>query len=187
MLNLFKSNVASYNTLQHRSTQHSVIGQTWQAALWLTTGILAFGSIQGVLSFGNEIHSLATCLERWVAKGHWMGMPALTVSEIHVKFGGKRNLASSSYVLSGSLYRLYVICHYRVRYTMLYNDKLKPTWHVVLAIPRRLRKAVWLPGNVSKVLTETFVVTAELPTKLEVRMEATQQRIRKNHVQQFLM
>jgi hypothetical protein len=35
---------------------------------------------------------------------------------------------------------------------------------------------------VSKVAADAFVVVAELPTKLEVRMEATQQRIRKNHV-----
>ena len=41
------------------------------------------------------------------------------------------------------------------------------------------RKAVWLPGTVSKVSAEAFVVTAELPTKLEVRPEATQQRMRK--------
>lgn len=40
-------------------------------------------------------------------------------------------------------------------------------------------KAVWLPGIVSKVAADAFVVVAELPTKLEVRMEATQQRIRK--------
>eukprot|EP00434_Breviolum_minutum_P022624 symbB.v1.2.019965.t1/scaffold1632.1/size108648/5 len=40
-------------------------------------------------------------------------------------------------------------------------------------------KAVWLPGTVSKVSAEAFVVTAELPTKLEVRPEATQQRMRK--------
>ena len=45
-----------------------------------------------------------------------------------------------------------------------------------------LRKAVWLPGTVSKVAADAFVVAAELPTKLEVRMEATQQRIRKKHV-----
>lgn len=40
-------------------------------------------------------------------------------------------------------------------------------------------KAVWLPGIVSKVLDDSFIVSAELPDKLEVRMEAMQQRIRK--------
>lgn len=53
---------------------------------------------------------------------------------------------------------------------------------VTLVMQTGLRKAVWLPGKVSKVVPpDTFVVMAELPTKLEIRMEAAQQRIRKNH------
>ena len=79
-----------------------------QAALWLTMGILAFGWIQAVLSFGNEIQLLATCLEIQVAEGHWTEMKKLpTVSEIHVKFGVRR---SSSSILS--FYVLYIIYNY---------------------------------------------------------------------------
>ena len=40
-------------------------------------------------------------------------------------------------------------------------------------------KAVWLPGTVSKLLQDGFLVSAELPERLEVRIEATQQRLRK--------
>ena len=98
-----------------------------QAALWLTMGILAFGWIQAVLSFGNEIQLLATCLEIQVAEGHWTEMKKLpTASEIHVKFGVRR---SSSSILS--FYVLYIIYNYLYIYIyvhIIYHICLCPVY-----------------------------------------------------------
>ena len=89
------------------SSTHAMAQIFSQAALWLTMGILAFGWIRAVLSFGNEIQLLATCLEIQVAKGHWTEMKKLpTVSEIHVKFGVRRSSSSNMSFLDISVYVL---------------------------------------------------------------------------------